>query len=483
MTDAMNESQRRCEAVIEVPQLDNRDKLKKNITVTRGIAIMVGAISGSAIFVTPSTVASTLNAPASSILMWLVGGIVAMCGGLVFCELGTMFPVSGGEVVYLKRIYGPLGGFLSVWMLHFLLSGMKQAINILTFSKYFWAIFYEDPEMEVNWWLHKALPIVLFLAIVALSSTKPELMLKSIVFFTALQVVSMIIIIMAGFINGTKDNISIGFKGTNFDAKDWGIAWNGVIYAYMYWEIICSITSEIQNPKKNLPIIVVISIAIISGLYLLTVISFHIVMPLSSMAEDKPVAVEFGFQTMGEPGKIVIGAVIALSTLGGSQSLFVSLSRYIHSGSVEGLLPSCFGLVSKKFKTPVVSILFLAVGTTAFVLIGGIDDLINWATFMIFPFHVACAVGVFILRKTCPEIPRPCKISFIFPALFTIFGIYFFINAFIGEDWPASLICISLLMLGVPLYFVTIKNVFQLRFLRKLDMKVTAFFAGVLNCD
>ena len=115
---------------------DNRDKLKKNITVIKGTAMMVGAMSGASIFVAPSLVTRTLNSPASSILMWLVGGIVAMCGGLVFCELGTMFPVSGGEVVYLKRIYSRLMGFLSVWMIHFLLSGVRQAIGILTFSTY-----------------------------------------------------------------------------------------------------------------------------------------------------------------------------------------------------------------------------------------------------------------------------------------------------------------------------------------------------------
>ena len=69
------------------------------MTVSQGIALMVGAISGSTIFIMPCSVAKAVRSPASSILMWLIGGVVALCGGLVFCELGTMFPVSGGEVV------------------------------------------------------------------------------------------------------------------------------------------------------------------------------------------------------------------------------------------------------------------------------------------------------------------------------------------------------------------------------------------------
>ena len=255
---------------VAIPLPDNREKLKKNITVTHGIALMVGAMSGSAIFITPSIVTKASNAPAPSILMWLVGGVVAMCAGLVFCELGTMFPVSGSDVVYLKRIYGPLGGFL--------LAGMTQAIVMLTFSEYFWAIFYENPEVEVNWWLLKAVPILLFFVIVALASTKPDLMLKSVVFFTTLQVTSMVLVIVAGLVslaNGNTTNLSIGFEGTNMDLTDWGMAWNGVIYAFLYWEYICSVTSEVQNPEKNILLLIkrghiyiysVFSLAILSNL-------------------------------------------------------------------------------------------------------------------------------------------------------------------------------------------------------------------------
>ena len=470
----------------DIMRPDSRDKLKKNVTIPRGIALMVGAISGSTIFVLPSSVAKAVRSPASSILIWLMGGVVALCGGLVFCELGTMYPVSGGEVVYLKKIYGPLVGFLSVFTLHFLLGGLKEAINILAFSAYFWALFYKDPLFEASWWLLKAVPLSLFAVAVVLAITKPDMILKSISFITALQVSSMILIIIAGIVslaNGRLENISEGFDGTNLDTTGLGIASNGVIYAYFHWEIICSLTSEVQNPKRNLPIIVVSSVAIVTSLYVLTVISLHIVMPSSVMAEEEAVAVQFGVRTIGEPGRIVVGVAIALSSLGSIQSVLIAISRYIHSGSVEGLLPSCLGLVSNRFKTPLVSILSLAGVTTVFVLVGGIEDLVAWATFMIFPFHVACAVGVFILRRTCPDSPRPFKVPLIFPGLFVVFGMLFFVTPFLGKDWPESLICLSMLFLAVLIYFVIVKNLFQFRFLRRMDQKLTAKLAQVLNCD
>ena len=358
-------------------------------------------------------------------MIWLAGGVIASCGGLLFCELGTMIPVSGAEVTYLKKIYGPLTGFLSVWMVHFVLGGMRRAISVLAFSKYFWTLFYEDPEAEVNWWVYRLVTLSVLYIIVALVAFKPTLILNCIVFFTVSKFVAMVIIIAAGSVylfKGHTENIAVGFEGTNSDVKEWGDAWSGVIYSYLGWQQICIVTSEIQNPQRNIPIIAVSSMVIITALYLLTVLSYHIVLPVTLMVQDQAVASEFGSRTMGEAGKIILALAVVLSTLGGVQGSFLTNSRYIHSGGVEGLLPSCFGLVSKRFKTPLVSILYSAVMTSVFIMIGGIDDLISSSMFMTFPFHVACAVGVIVMRKTHPDLHRPYRVPLIFPVIFILYG-------------------------------------------------------------
>ena len=110
---------------------DNRDLMKKNITLTRGISLVVGGIIGTGIFITPNYITQSVGAPAPSILMWGVGGLIAAAGGMSFCKLGTMFPVSGAEIAYIKRIYGPVPAFLTAWFNYFLLGGMYTAIGIL----------------------------------------------------------------------------------------------------------------------------------------------------------------------------------------------------------------------------------------------------------------------------------------------------------------------------------------------------------------
>ena len=118
-----------------------------------------------------------------------------------------------------------------------------------------------------------------------------------------------------------------------------------------------------------------------------------------------------------------------------------------------------------------------------FVIVGGIDDLISAASFTVFPFYVACSVGVFVMRKTHPDIPRPYRVPLIFPALFILFGLFVFITPFLGEDWLISLIWVLVLLLGIPLYYLIVKNVFRLEFLGKWDATVTALLARLLNCD
>ena len=221
----------------EVPfNFDSRDKMKKNITVLRGIALVVGTVIGTGIFITPNSITRRVGAPATSILIWLAGGVIAAVGGLVFCELGTMIPVSGAEVAYLRKMYGPLPGFLSVWLMHFLLGGMRRAIGVLGFSKYLWSMFYENPETEVNWWVSKLVALIVLYTIVALITTKPTLILKCIVLFTTSKFVAMIIIIIAGFVyqgKGNTANISIGFEGTNTDSKEWGM--QGMVSSGPIW--------------------------------------------------------------------------------------------------------------------------------------------------------------------------------------------------------------------------------------------------------
>ena len=470
-----------------VQNSDNRDLLKKNITVTRGIALVVGGIIGTGIFITPNFIARSVGAPAPSIIMWGVGGLIAAAGGMSFCELGTMFPVSGAEIAYIKRIYGPLPAFLTAWFNHFLLRGMGIAIGILGFTKYFWSIFYSNPEQEVAVWADKLLALSANFVFIGLTAFAPTLNVQSVVVESVLKITAILIIIGAGFVNllqGNTENISAGFKGTIPDPKSWGGAINGIIWSYYGWEMICGVTSEVQNPQRNVPIIVGGSVTTVAALYILAVASYHIVIPLTDIVEDIPIASRFGLTTMGTPGKIILATAVMISSLGNVHCTFLAASRTIHSAAVEELLPAPLALVSRRFKTPIVTVFYLGLVTAVFVLVGDLDGLIDSAVFTSFPFYVMCCVGVFVLRRRAPELKRPYRVPLIFPAFFILFGIFAFVTPFTSQaSWKISLVWVVVLLAGVPLYFVLVKNVFNLQCFRAASNTVTKFLAINLNSE
>ena len=418
--------------------------------------------------------------------MWLAGGVVAAIGGLVFCELGTMIPKSGAEVTYIRRIYGPLPAFLSVWLVHFLLRGMGIAIGVLGFSRYFWSLFY-GTDVEVPWWLTKLVALTVTYAIVALVALKPTLTLKFVVVFTAAKFLALVIIIVAGLVyllQGHTENIALGFTGTNTDPKSWGDAWSGIIWSYLGWEQICIVTSEIQNPQRNIPIIVGVSVTVVTILYILTVTSYHIVLPLSVMIQDVPVAAVFGSTTMGEVGRVLLALAVVISSLGNVQCTFLTSSRYIHAGAVEGLLPGVLGLVSKRFKTPIVSVIYLTCVTTVFILVGDIDYLIGSASFTTFPFFVACAVGVVVMRRTAPTLARPYRVPLIFPVLFIAFGLFVFVTPFLSSaTWLISVVWVVVLLCGVPIYYLLVKDVMGVQCIGRGMGEFTRLVARVLDCE
>lgn len=464
---------------------DSREKLEKNITLFRGVAIVSGTIIGTGIFVTPNAISASVYAPATAIMLMFAGGIVAGLGSLSFSELGTMFPVSGSDMAFLKRIYGALPAFLSLWLLNFTLNGMRKAIQVLGFSKYLWVLIYDNGSPP--WYLDKLVGLAVLLLMLGIIAFKPNLALRFIVVWTTLKVLALVLIIIAGFVylfKGHTENISVGFSSTNTNISDWGAAWNSIIWSFSGWEDIYLVSSEVKNPKKNIPRIVGISVTLVTTLYMLAVASYHIVLPLEIMSNpDVAVAALFGERTMGYPGKIILSISVIISTLGTLNCVLLTGSRVIHAGAAEGMLPGVFNLVSKKYKTPIVAILYLGLSSAMFVVIGNIQTLINSAVFTTFPFLTACAAGVVVLRKTAPDIERPYRCPLLFPVIFTVFGTYVFIVPFLGDSYLLSLVWVSLVLCGIPIYFLCVKNVFNWKFLNIYMEALKTSTSKLLNCD
>ena len=188
---------------------------------------------------------------------------------------------------------------------------------------------------------------------------------------------------------------------------------------------------------------------------------------------------------MGTAGRIILALFVVCSSLGNLMCNFLAESRYIHAGAAEGLLPGPLELVSRQFKTPLVSVIYLTLNCAVFVLVGRLDDLIGSASFTVFPFYVLCSIGVLVMRYRAPDLPRSYRVPLICPILFILFGVFVFVSQFLGDAWLSSLVWVLVLLCGVPIYYLVVQDVTGCvrNPLRKGSAAVKGFLGDKLNCD
>lgn len=457
--------------------------MEKNITVLHGVCIIVGTIIGAGIFVSPNSVSKRVGSPAMSILIWFGGGLLSTIGAITFLELGTMLPQNGGQMVYLRKAFGGLLSFLSCWLLHVLLGGLRRAIGFLTFGKYFWAVFYDSPE-DVPEWANRILCIGICWVILSLITVYPNLTLKVIDAVTFFKMASLVLIIILGFfhlIQGHTENIEVGFDGTSWKPQEWGEAWNSVLWAYNGWISLSVMLGEVKDPRM-LPRIVAISMSIVTILYVLAVTSYHIVLDMETMKSGSALASKVAGIKIGQAGEVFYAVAVAVSTLGNAMCASLAASRFLQAGGRSGILPGCFGLVNTKFKTPVFSLLFVMLASTVFISFGNVFKLINTASFTSFAFTSLCAIGLLVMRHTLPDISRPIKVSLFFPVATVVMGCYLFVIPWI-TNWSMCLLWSGLTLAGVPVYFVCVRGFYRPYVFLKISDSFTRCIGSLLHSE
>jgi len=473
---------------LENDEEEGRVTMDKNITLIRGTCIIVSTIIGTGIFITPNVISKNVESPAMSILVWFGGGCVATIGGITFCELGTMFPSNGAEITYLRKAYGMLVSFLSCFLLQLCIGGLRRAIQFLSFSKYFWAIFYDAKKGEAPpWILDKAVCILVLTAIIAIIMIYPKVTLRIINVMTAAKLISVSVIIVLGIFKLSKgefENISQGFNGTNWNPEQWGNAWNSVLWSYNGWNVVCILLGEVKDPSI-LPKIVGCSVAIVTFFYMLTVISYHSLLDMNTMnTAEVAVASEAAKVYLGESGVIFFAVAVAVSALGNTMCSLLGTSRYLQAAGAQGVLPGVFGLISKRFRTPVFALFYMFLATTLFVLVGDLSSLINSATYTSFAFTTLCSIGVIVMRYTKPNHPRPIKVWLIFPMITATFGIYMFIIPWFSKTRAMNALWLAITIVGgIPVYFACVNKKYRIQALVNFSEKVTAFVGKHLNSE
>ncbi|XP_072024206.1 large neutral amino acids transporter small subunit 1-like [Amphiura filiformis] len=395
-------------------------RLEPTMNLFNGVTIICGIIIGSGIFISPTIVLNLTGSVGLSLVIWSACGVFSMIGALCYGELGTMITMSGGDYAYILKAFGGLPAFLLLWVTLLIIRPTAQAVVALTFGNYILQPFFEDCDVPKNAPILLAAVCITILTFVNCWNVRWATKVQDV--FTAAKIIALIIIIIAGlvqlFMGGAK-NFENSFEGSTTDPGEIALALYAGLFAYGGWNYLNFVTEELKNPYKNLPRAIVISVPLVTVIYVLANVAYFTAMTVEELSVSKAVAVTFGQKLLG-PMAWIMPVSVALSTFGGVNGLLLTGSRIYFVGAREGHLPEAIAMISVNRRTPVPSLIFTCFLSLLYLFSSNIGKLINYFSFVTWLATGAAIAGLLVLRIREPERHRPVKVNIALPIIFVI---------------------------------------------------------------
>ncbi|CAH0395570.1 unnamed protein product [Bemisia tabaci] len=428
--------------------------MKKQLGLLEGVAIILGIIFGSGIFISPTTVIQDAKSAGLSLLIWVLCGILSMVGALCYAELGTSIPKSGGDYAYIFEAFGPIPAFLYLWDAMLIFVPTTNAIMGLTFANYIIKPFF--PTCDVPDLPKKliAASVICFLTFLNCYNVKATARTQNV--FMIAKIAALCIIILAGlaymtFADRGMTNFEDVWANTTSDAGQIAVAFYSGIFSYSGWNYLNFMTEELKNPYVNLPRAIYISLPIVTFIYVLANVAYLAVLTPVEMIQSEAVAVSFADSIMG-PLAWTMSLMVAMSAFGGLSVHIMTSSRMCFVGARYGHFPAMLSHISVDRFTPTPSLVFLNILSLIMLYTSNVRDLITYSTFVESFFITLSVSGLLYLRWKQPNRPRPIKISIWIPILFVILCLFLVVLPFFDSPLVVgvgSLITLS----GVPVYY------------------------------
>ncbi|XP_053676020.1 b(0,+)-type amino acid transporter 1-like [Anopheles nili] len=440
--------------------------LKREMGLMSAINVIISVMIGSGIFVSPTAALRYSGSVGFCLVVWTVCGGISLLGALCFAELGTVVPRSGAEYAYLieafkksHSFWGPLPSFICAWVYVMILRPAEIAVIILTFAEYsilpFRHLLGLDHLPAEDLHLLIKLIGILGLGIITyinLSSVKLYVTINNV--FGFCKVFACLVVIFSGIYQlaiGNTHNLSGGFEGTHTSPGYIALAFYNGLWAYDGWSSVTTITEEIKNPEVNIPRSIMIAVPIITGLYVFMNLAYMTVLSMGEMIASEAVGIDFGDRSLGS-FSFLIPLGVALATFGCALSIQFGVTRLCYVASQEGQMLEPLSYIHVRRATPAPAVAMQGVLALAFILVGNIEMLIEFASFLIWFFYGAAVVALLALRRTQPNVHRPYKVPLIVPYITLAVSVFLSIVPVISDPSPKYLFAVAFILSGVLVY-------------------------------
>jgi APA family basic amino acid/polyamine antiporter len=438
--------------------------LSRDLGVSHAVAVVVGTIIGSGIFLVPAEMMQAVGSAKLVYLAWLVGGVLSFAGALTYAELGAMKPQAGGEYVYVRDGYGPLAGFLYAWTT-FLISkpasiatvttGFVRILGTFSIFSFFGRAFVSHP-LAVTWGQLIAVAAAVLIAVLNYVGIKKAGEFQLV--FTVLKVAIIATIVVIGFsyASGSWSNFAGTYAGAQGGIVGFMAALVAALWAYDGWNDLNQVAGEIRDPGKSIPIALILGVAIVGALYILVNAAVQYVLPAAVVAISERPASDAARLVMGHLGAGIVSAGMALSMLVTLNGTSMSGARVPFAVARDGYFFSALARVHPKFHTPSTSIIVQTVLAVVLLLLGGnFRQFFSLAIFAEWLFYMITASTIFVFRRREPNSPRPYRVWGypVVPLLFVGASAVLLYYTF-TDNLRYSGLGTLVILAGIPVYYV-----------------------------
>jgi len=432
----------------------NATEIKDKFGLVGITAYIVGIIIGSGIYITSNNIFIKVGSWGACLLVWTIGGVLSILGALSWAELASAYPRQGGTYIYILKELGHFPAFLYILTRVLLLNPVSQAVNALAASRYIQLAFLScEPE-----WSSQMLAVCLLLAIFWMQSFHNNIASYTNTFITIVKVVTLLGIFGSAVVYASLNSVTLPpvFKDTTTDPYDWVLAFNGTYWSFSGWQAISAVMEEIKDPKKTFPRAVTAGVGIVTLVYLLTNLSFFIVLTPEQIRDSTFIVTTFASNLSGVSLSVPFSILVCVSLVGSSIAVFLVSGRYMFSAAREGDLPELISLVHHEKNTPVpAQVAHVLLAIICVLSTDKIYLLLNMFVFVSIFFDVLVLVSLFRLKYRTRGVSRDyLTVPAAVPAIYMTFLLTVLVVSFLQGIDVKIVVPFSILLLLSVVYLV-----------------------------
>jgi len=381
-----------------VIQVVESSSFRRELGLIDSAAVVAGGIIGVGIFANPSNVARVVTEPLLILLVWAIGGAVALIGAFVWAELASRFPEVGGQYVYLQRAYPPVVGFLYGVALLFIINGGSLAAVAILFASYVDRSFVALGPTGIRAVAAAALVSLTAVNVVGVragSRTNNLLMAAKVAGILALVALAF----SRGFHPASAFNAApaVVFRGASAHVLLTALV--PILFAYGGWQSCANIAGEIKDPARNLARANVLGVIAVVVLYLSMNLAYLWVLTPGQIAASPALAADMARAAAGEIGARFVALLIVVSSLGFLAVVILTGPRLIYAMAADGLFFRRAAELHPRYRTPVFALWFQAVVSLALLTTNTYDQLLSYVVFADWLFFGLTAGALIIVRR------------------------------------------------------------------------------------